>query len=85
MSILPLRRARKICQLSIFDVKRMTGFEIDRISSVERGTVIDKSTADALWELYGRVPHPPSRFEGKLQTVAELKAAYYAENEAVTQ
>lgn len=84
--ILYLRRARKICQLRINEAAKMTGLDISLISQCEHTNErIDTETATALWDLYGRVPHPPSRFEGKLQTVAELKAAYYAENEAVTE
>lgn len=76
--ILYLRRARKICQLTSFDVKRMTGLELDTIRQAETTNEnIDKQTTAILWDLYGRVPHPPSRFKGKLQTVEELKAVYY--------
>lgn len=76
MTIMYLRRARRICQLGTHDVQRMTGLDFATIHQAEIADRADEETAGILWELYAE-NEKPSRFEGKLQTVSELKEAYY--------
>lgn len=84
MNVFYLRRARKICQLDIRNVCRMSGLEFDVIHQAEMtNDYMDKQTVDVLWKLYEE-NEKPSRFEGKLQTIGELKEAYYSQVEAVT-
>ena len=71
-----LRKARKLCQMSLQNVSSLTNFTVQELSDIERGELkIAKATAVSLWVLYVERELPP-RFEGNHQSVRELWAKW---------